>query len=147
MKMKIAMLKKSDKMELQDGRILPIGTITKPPSGATMIYPDVDSVFDGTPINMVEVVKCWKDDILLYQRVDFDKETAYCEHCDTVDEKCFRPDHYEMGVYSTYGEWECGKCHTTEGFGVLRQCSACGGEFNSKEGEYICEICQERIWI
>ena len=139
MKMKVTMLKHADKMQLSDERILPVKLVIKPANAPTLVHTD----FGLDPVNMVEVVKCWQGDILLYQRIDFEKETAYCDKCDTIDDAIFRPDHSDHGYYTASGEWECGKCHSNEGLGVLRQCSICGMEFNSHEGECICEVCGE----
>lgn len=138
MKMKYLLLKHSDTVELQDGRILPKGELNFPRKFPAYIRTQ------GEKINIVEIVKAWQGDTLLYQRMDFEKETPYCDNCDTIDDVCFRPDHYEKGHYTAYGEWECGKCHTQDGLGVLRQCTVCEGEFNSKEGECVCEVCMDK---
>lgn len=144
MKMKVTMLKHADKMQLSDGRFLSVESVEKIPNGATVVHTGSLLIFDDEIVNMVEVVKCWQDDILLYERIDFDNETAYCDKCDTIDDVRFCPDHSDHGYYTASGEWECNRCHTNEGLGVLRQCSICGMEFNSHEGEYICPVCMDK---
>ena len=134
MKMKYTLIKHSTHAELKDGRKIPIDKVFwQHPTGPTVIKSGDET------INLVEAVKYFQGEILLYEQIDYENETVYCEACDTIDDPCWRD-----------GEVECNRCHTSHSFGVLRECSVCLGEFVSKEGECVCEVCMDKggiAWI